>query len=391
MQITTVGIDLAKNVFQVHGVDNRGGVVLRKKLKRGHVAVFFANLPRCVVGMEACASAHHWARKLVDLGHDVRLIAPQFVKPYVKNNKTDAADAEAICEAVSRPSMRFVPIKTVEQQSVLALHRARQGFVKARTAQANQIRGLLGEYGVIVPQGIAHVGERVPRLIEEGVSELPEVFCRLVKRLLEHLRELQRQVDEIDARGRRVVAHGGRHEALRHHASELRRAHQPRDPLAADLDVVRVGQLSVDVRGAVDASRPTMDLVDLRGKRDVLSSTLRQRTIVPRIEAALRHPEHSAHRGHVVMGLVRLHESEERFGVATFSLANQAAAFERISRSSRRRRFSRRSRVNSSRSALVRPPSPAPASRSACLTHVLIDHVVQPNSFESSRSDRPVR
>lgn len=198
MQITTVGIDLAKNVFQVHGVDNRGGVVLRKKVKRSHVAVFFANLPRCVVGMEACASAHHWARKLVDLGHDVRLIAPQFVKPYVKNNKTDAADAEAICEAVSRPSMRFVPIKTVEQQSVLALHRARQGFVKARTAQANQIRGLLGEYGVIVPQGIAHVSERVPRLLEEGVSELPDVFCRLIKRLLEHLRELQRQVDEIE-------------------------------------------------------------------------------------------------------------------------------------------------------------------------------------------------
>jgi transposase len=198
MQITTVGIDLAKNVFQVHGVDGHGKVVLRKQLKRGQVVVFFANLPPCVIGMEACASAHHWGRKLAGFGHSVRLMAPQFVKPYVKSNKTDAADAAAICEAVLRPSMRFVSIKTVEQQSVLALHRARQAFVKARTAQANQIRGLLGEYGVIVPQGIAHVGERVPRLLEETASELPEVFRRLVKRLLEHLRELHRQVDEIE-------------------------------------------------------------------------------------------------------------------------------------------------------------------------------------------------
>jgi transposase len=131
MEITTIGIDLAKNVFQVHGVDAQGKAVLKKQLKRDQMAVFFANLAPCLIGMEACGSAHHWARKLQGYGHTVRLIAPQFVKPYVKTNKNDAADAEAICEAVDRPHMRFVPIKNVEQQAVLALHRVRQGLVKA--------------------------------------------------------------------------------------------------------------------------------------------------------------------------------------------------------------------------------------------------------------------
>ena len=133
-EIKTIGVDLAKNVMQVHGVDARGNPVLRKQLKRGRLVAFFANLPACLVGMEACGGAHYWARRLEELGHRVKLIAPQFVKPYVKTNKNDAADAEAICEAVSRPNMRFVPIKSGEQQGVLALHRARQGFVKARTA-----------------------------------------------------------------------------------------------------------------------------------------------------------------------------------------------------------------------------------------------------------------
>ena len=154
MNITTIGIDLAKNVFQVHGVDERAKACLKKQLKRAQVLPFFANLPPCLIGMEACGSAHYWARKLKELGHTVKLMAPQFVKPYVKTNKNDAADAEAICEAVSRPSMRFVPVKTGEQQAVLSLHRAREGFVKARTAQANQIRGLLAEYGIVIPVGI---------------------------------------------------------------------------------------------------------------------------------------------------------------------------------------------------------------------------------------------
>ena len=153
MEITTVGIDLAKNVFQIHGIDERGKAVLRKQLRRAQVALFFGNLPPCVIGMEACASAHHWGRTLQRFGHTVWLIAPQFVKPYVKTNKNDVADAEAICEAVGRANMRFVPIKNIEQQAILSVHRVRQGFVKARTAQANQIRGLLGELDWSFPRG----------------------------------------------------------------------------------------------------------------------------------------------------------------------------------------------------------------------------------------------
>ena len=162
MKVTTIGFDLAKNVFQVHGVDERGQAWFASSCGGTRSPIFFANLPACLVGMEACGSAHHWARKLQGFGHSVRLISPQFVKPYVKSNKNDAADAEAICEAVARPNMRFVPIKTLEQQAVLSVHRVRQGFVKARTAQANQIRGLLTEFGLVLPQGITNVTRRVP-------------------------------------------------------------------------------------------------------------------------------------------------------------------------------------------------------------------------------------
>lgn len=198
MEITTVGIDLAKSVFQVHAVDQHGKVVLKKQLKRGQVPEFFANLPTCLIGMEACGSAHYWARKLQALGHTVKLMAPQFVKPYVKTNKHDAADAEAICEAVRRPNMRFVPVKNIEQQAVLALHRVRQGWIKARTAQANQIRGLLSEFGLIVPQGIGHITKRVPALLDETKDELPRAFQELVLRLLEHFKDLDRQVNEME-------------------------------------------------------------------------------------------------------------------------------------------------------------------------------------------------
>ncbi len=198
MKITTIGIDLAKNVVQVHGVDEQGKAVLKKQLRRHQVAPFFANLSACLVGMEACSSSHHWARQLERLGHQVKLMAPQFVKPYVKTNKHDAADAEAICEAVSRPNMRFVPIKNGEQQAVLALHRARQGFVKARTAQANQIRGLLGEYGIVVPQGIVHIAKRLPAILEDGENDLPGSFRQLLARLGDHLKELDRQVGELE-------------------------------------------------------------------------------------------------------------------------------------------------------------------------------------------------
>ena len=198
MKVTTIGFDLAKNVFQVHGVDERGHIVIRKQLRRDQVATFFANLPACLIGMEACGSAHHWARKLQGIGHRVRLISPQFVKPYVKSNKTDAADAEAICEAVARPNMRFVPIKTMEQQAVLSVHRVRQGFVKARTAQANQIRGLLTEFGLVLPQGITNVMRGVPQLID-AATELPASMRQLIARLLENMKVLDRQVQELEA------------------------------------------------------------------------------------------------------------------------------------------------------------------------------------------------
>jgi transposase len=198
MKITAIGIDLAKNVIQVHGMDERGRAVLKKQLKRDQVASFFANLPPCLIGLEACGSAHHWARKLTELGHTVKLIAPQFVKPYVKTNKNDAADSEAICEAVSRPTMRFVPIKNGGQQAVLALHRARQGFVKARTAQANQIRGLLAEYGIVIAQGIGHIAKRLPEILEDGENNLPGTFRQLLDRLGNHLKELDRQVSALE-------------------------------------------------------------------------------------------------------------------------------------------------------------------------------------------------
>lgn len=198
MQATTIGIDLAKHVFQLHGVDQHGKTVLTRKLKRDQMLSFFANLPSCLIGMEACASAHFWAKKLQGLGHTVKLMAPQFVKPYVKTNKNDAADAEAICEAVTRPTMRFVPIKSSEQLAVLALHRARQGFVKARTAQANQIRGLLAEYGHIIPQGISHISKQVPDLLEDSENGLPGTFRQLLMRLHEHLKDLDKQVRELE-------------------------------------------------------------------------------------------------------------------------------------------------------------------------------------------------
>ena len=198
MKITTIGIDLAKTVFQVHGVDERGRTALRKQRKRKDVVSFFANHERCLIGMEACGSAHYWARKLSELGHTVRLMAPQFVKPYVKTNKSDRNDAEATCEAVSRPNMRFVAVKTAEMQAVLALHRARQGFVKARTAQANQIRGLLAEFGIVIAKGIGHIAKRLPEILEDGENALPGMMRQLLERLGEQLKALDKQVKEME-------------------------------------------------------------------------------------------------------------------------------------------------------------------------------------------------
>ena len=198
MKITTIGIDLAKAVFQVHGVDKHGKVGLRKQLKRKDVVNFFANLEPCLIGMEACGSAHYWARKLTEFGHTVRLMAPQFVKPYVKTNKSDRNDAEAICEAVGRPNMRFVPVKTAPMQAVLAVHRARQGFVGARTAQGNQIRGLLAEFGIVIPKGIGHIAKRLPEILEDGENGLPGMMRELLQRLGENLKDMDRQVGELE-------------------------------------------------------------------------------------------------------------------------------------------------------------------------------------------------
>jgi transposase len=198
MKITTLGIDLAKEVFQIHGVDSQGKTLVKKQIRRHEMLKLFANLQPCLIGMEACGGAHYWARELSKFGHIVKLMSPQFVKPYVKTNKNDRADAEAICEAVARPTMRFVSVKTVEQQAILSVHRARQGFVKARTAQANQIRGLLTELGIVIPQGIHVVIKRMPEILEDAENGMPSIQRQLLQRLTDHLKELDHQVDELE-------------------------------------------------------------------------------------------------------------------------------------------------------------------------------------------------
>ena len=197
-EIATVGLDLAKNWFQVHGADARGRPVLRKKLARSKVLEFFANLPPCLVGMEACGSAHHWARELIKLGHEVRLMPPQYVKPYVKTNKHDAADAEAICEAVTRPSMRFVPVKSIEQQTLAQLHRIRQLLVKQKIMHVNALRGHLAELGIVRGQGQGKVGELV-RLIEAASDDgIPAKMRQQLRHLVELLRDLRQRLAELD-------------------------------------------------------------------------------------------------------------------------------------------------------------------------------------------------
>lgn len=200
MSVLTIGLDLAKSVFQVHGVDASAHAILRRRLGRGDLLPFFAKQPSCVVGMEACSSAHHWARELIRLGHEVRLIPPQYVKPYVKRNKTDAADAEAICEAVGRPNMRFVPIKSVEQQSILALHRVRALLVRQRTSAVNATRGLLSEFGVVAAKGIRRVEELRQRMSRMEPALLPDEAREAIDVLFDHLDGLQERVEKIEVR-----------------------------------------------------------------------------------------------------------------------------------------------------------------------------------------------
>ncbi|MEM5406329.1 IS110 family transposase [Paraburkholderia unamae] len=198
MEITAIGVDLAKHVFQIHAVDAHGHTVLRKRLNRSQMVPFFTRLCPCLIGMEACGSAHYWARRLATMGHTVKLMAPHFVKPYVKTNKNDMNDAEAICEAVQRPNMRFVAVKSVEQQSILHLHVSRQLLVKMRTQVSNHLRGLLGEYGVILPQGISHLAD-IPALAEDATNDLPGLLRQLLMDMLNHVREIDRKIDVIEA------------------------------------------------------------------------------------------------------------------------------------------------------------------------------------------------
>jgi transposase len=198
MEITRIGLDTAKNVFQVHGVDRAERAVLRKKLRRDQVVAFFANLPPALIGLEACGGAHYWARKLQALGHTVKLIPPQYVKPYVKTNKSDAADAEAICEAVGRPNMRFAAINSADQQTVAMLHNARSGYMKRRTALVNEIRGELTEFGVVLPKGPDKLMQRLAEVIDEPDNELPVPARQVLRELHEELRHLRDKLDHYD-------------------------------------------------------------------------------------------------------------------------------------------------------------------------------------------------
>ena len=196
--ITTIGLDIAKSVFQVHGVDADGQVVVRRQLKRRYVLAFFQKLPPCLVGIEACASAHHWSRELQSLGHKVRLMPPAYVKPYVKRQKNDATDAEAICEAVSRPNMRFVATKSAEQQSCLMLHRTRHLFIRQQTAVINAIRAHLAEFGIIAPVGRNGVEQLLSVVADAGDKRLPEVARACIAALGAQLQTLKAQVLQFD-------------------------------------------------------------------------------------------------------------------------------------------------------------------------------------------------
>ena len=196
--VTTIGLDIAKSVFQVHGVDAAGQVVVRRQLKRRYVLAFFEKLPPCLIGVEACASSHHWSRELRALGHKVRLMPPAYVKPYVKRQKNDAADAEAICEAVTRANMRFVETKTPEQQSCLMLHRTRHLFVRQQTAVINAIRAHLAEFGIVAPVGRNGVEELLGVVADASDKRLPEIARACLAALGAQMRTLKAQILEFD-------------------------------------------------------------------------------------------------------------------------------------------------------------------------------------------------
>ena len=196
-RVSMIGIDLAKNSFQAHGARSDGSVAFRRKLSREKLLYFLAALPRCVVAMEACASAHHWGREIMQLGHDVRLVPPIYVKPFVKRQKNDAADAEAICEAASRPTMSFVAVKTKEQQARGMLFRTRDLLVRQRTQTINALRGHLAEFGVVAPKGPVHI-HRLASALEDQVSDLPEAVCALGGLLFEQIEGLNGKIGDLE-------------------------------------------------------------------------------------------------------------------------------------------------------------------------------------------------
>lgn len=201
-EITTIGLDLAKNVFQVHAIDATGGIVIRRQVRRSQLLLFFSRLSPCLIGMEACAGAHYWARELLKLGHDVRLIPPSYVKPFVKRGKTDAADAEAICTAVMQPTMRFVSVKTEAQQAVLMQHRTRDFLVRQLTQLANAIRAHLGEFGIVAPKGIHNMN----RLVAEAeAADLPTAARMPIDLLVGQFQDTKKRIDVITADLRRTA------------------------------------------------------------------------------------------------------------------------------------------------------------------------------------------
>jgi transposase len=199
-KLTLLGIDIAKNIFQLHGVDEKGNAVLKKRLTRIKLVEFVTKLSLCTIVMEACGGANYWCRKFKSMGHEVKLISPQFVKPFVKTNKNDRNDSEAICEAASRPSMRYVSPKNVEQEDMQALHRVRSRLVAEKIALANQIRGLLAEYGISIPQGINKLRKALPEILEDAENELSHAGCQLFADLYEEICEKDKKVKKYDSK-----------------------------------------------------------------------------------------------------------------------------------------------------------------------------------------------
>jgi len=198
MIIATLGIDLAKSSFALHGVESSGKVELQKNVSRKKLPEVIVNLPLCLIGMEACTSAHYWARLFKQYGHEVKLMPPQYVKPYVKSNKNDSADAEAICEAVTRPNMRFVPIKTIEQQSIFAVHKARERLVSMKTGQSNQLRGILAEFGIIIPRGNASFNKQLSLILEDAENNLTLAVRSLIFQLKELIDNLTKRIGDLN-------------------------------------------------------------------------------------------------------------------------------------------------------------------------------------------------